>query len=53
MRLVFYQSREDTGCVGGATTRWIVIDDNPLVFFETFGDAVFLTREEAAACVAS
>ena len=25
--------------------------DDPLVFFDTFGDAVFLTREEASAYV--
>ena len=51
MRLVFYQSHEDTGYVGEATIKRIVIDDNPLAFFETFGDAVFLTREEAKAYV--
>ncbi len=46
MKLVFYQSHEDTGYAGEATIKQIVIDDNPLAFFETFGDAVFLTREE-------
>ena len=46
MKLVFYQSHEDTGYVGEATIKRIVINDNPLAFFETFGDAVFLTREE-------
>jgi hypothetical protein len=51
MKLVFYQSREDTGYVGEATIRRIVINDNPLAFFETFGDAVFLTREEVKAYV--
>ena len=51
MKLVFYQSREDTGYVGEATIRRIVINDDPLAFFETFGDAVFLTREEARAYV--
>ncbi|MCC7555958.1 MAG: DUF365 domain-containing protein [Methanoculleus marisnigri] len=51
MKLVFYQSHEDTGYVGEATIKQIVIDDNPLAFFETFGDAVFLTREEARAYV--
>ena len=49
MKLVFYQSREDTGYVGEATVRRIVIGDDPLAFFDTFGDAVFLTREEANA----
>ena len=51
MRLVFYQSHEDTGYVGEATIKRIVIDDNPLAFFETFGDAIFLTKEEAKAYV--
>ena len=53
MKLVFYQSREDTGYVGEATIRRIVINDNPLAFFETFGDAVFLTRDEVKAYVES
>jgi len=51
MKLVFYQSHEDTGYVGEATIRRIVINDDPLAFFETFGDAVFLTRDEARAYV--
>ena len=51
MKLVFYQSHEDTGYVGEATIKRIVIDDDPLAFFETFGDAVFLTKEEAKAYV--
>ena len=51
MRLVFYQSHEDTGYAGEATIRRIVIGDDPLAFFETFGDAVFLTREEAKAYI--
>ena len=51
MRLVFYQSHEDTGCVGEATIRRIVISEDPLAFFETFGDAIFLTKEEAKAYV--
>ena len=53
MRLVFYQSREDTGYAGEATIRRIVIDDDPFSFFATFGDAVFLTREEVEAYVES
>ncbi len=53
MRLVFYQSHEDTGCVGEATIRRIVISEDPLAFFETFGDAIFLTKEETKAYVGS
>ena len=51
MKLVFYQSHEDTGYAGEATIKRIVIDDDPFAFFETFGDAVFLTREEVRAYV--
>jgi len=51
MKLVFYQSHEDTGYAGEATIKRIVINEDPLAFFETFGDAVFLTREEARAYV--
>ncbi len=51
MKLVFYQSHEDTGYVGEATIKRIVINEDPLAFFETFEDAVFLTREEARAYV--
>ena len=40
------------GYVGEATIKRIVIDDNLLAFFETFGDAVFLTREEAGSYAA-
>ena len=53
MKLVFYQSREETGYVGEATIKRIIISDDPLAFFETFGDAVFLTREEVRAYVES
>jgi len=53
VKLIFYQSHEDTGYVGEATIKRIVIGDDPLAFFETFGDAVFLTREEARVYVAS
>ena len=32
---VIYQSHEDTGYVGEATIKQIVINDDPLAFFET------------------
>jgi len=51
MKLVFYQSREDTGYVGEATIKRIILSDDPFAFFETFGDAVFLNREEVRAYV--
>jgi hypothetical protein len=46
MKLVFYQSHEDTGYVGEARIKQVLLADDPLTFFETFGDAIFLTREE-------
>ncbi|MDD3622333.1 MAG: DUF365 domain-containing protein [Methanofollis sp.] len=46
MKLVFYQSHEDTGYVGEATIARVLLEDDPLVFFETFGDAIFLTEAE-------
>ncbi|WP_211530115.1 DUF365 domain-containing protein [Methanocalculus chunghsingensis] len=49
MRLVFYQSHEDTGYAGEATIRRILIAQDPLTFFDTYGDAVFLTRDEMIA----
>ena len=46
MKLVFYQSQQDTGYVGEATIKRIILMEDPLRFFDTYGDAVFLTREE-------
>ncbi|MDK2974413.1 MAG: hypothetical protein PWP08_784 [Methanofollis sp.] len=51
MKLVLYQSHEDTGYVGEARIKRIIIMDDPLAFFDTFGDAVFLTKEEVTAYV--
>ncbi len=51
MKLVFYQSHEDTGYAGEATIKRIIISEDPFSFFETFGDAIFLTKEEAKAYV--
>ncbi|KUG19207.1 hypothetical protein ASZ90_011080 [hydrocarbon metagenome] len=49
MKLVFYQSHEDTGYVGEADIKRIIVADDPLTFLDTYGDAVFLTREELEA----
>ncbi|MCP1663276.1 MAG: DUF365 domain-containing protein [Methanocalculus sp. MSAO_Arc2] len=49
MRLVFYQSHEDTGYVGEATIKRILVAADPLTFYDTYGDAVFLTRDEMVA----
>ncbi|RQD79045.1 MAG: DUF365 domain-containing protein [Methanocalculus sp. MSAO_Arc1] len=49
MQLVFYQSHEDTGYVGEATIKRILIAEDPLTFYDTYGDAIFLTRDEMIA----
>jgi len=46
MKLVFYQSHEDTGYVGEASIKRIILMEDPLKFFDTYGDAVFLTQKE-------
>ncbi len=46
MKFVFYQSRQDTGYVGEATIKRIILMNDPLKFFETYGDRIFLAREE-------
>ncbi|WP_067051127.1 DUF365 domain-containing protein [Methanofollis ethanolicus] len=51
MKFVFYQSHEDTGYVGEARIKQVLLADDLLTFFETFGDAVFLAREEVRAYV--
>jgi hypothetical protein len=46
MKFVFYQSHEDTGFVGEARIKRVVLSENPMQFFETFGDRIFLTKDE-------
>ncbi|MBN1167593.1 MAG: DUF365 domain-containing protein [Methanospirillaceae archaeon] len=46
MKLVFYQSHEDTGYVGEAIIESIDFSEDPLTLYQKFGDALFLTREE-------
>lgn len=46
MKLVFYQSHEDTGYVGEAKIKRIELNEDPFSFFDIFGDAIFLTRDE-------
>lgn len=46
MKFVFYQSHEDTGFVGEAKIKMILLQEDPMKFFETFGDRIFLTKEE-------
>ena len=43
---IFYQSHEDTGYAGEAIIKSITMCDNPLDFFEVFGDKIFLREEE-------
>ncbi len=46
MKFVFYQSHEDTGFVGEAKIKRVVLSENPMQFFDTFGDRIFLTKDE-------
>lgn len=46
MKFVFYQSHEDTGFVGEAKIKRVVLSENPMQFFETYGDRIFLTKDE-------
>ena len=45
-KFIFYQSREITGYAGEAKIKSITIRDDPLDFFEIFGDKIFLTKTE-------
>lgn len=49
MKLVFYQSHEDTGYVGEATITTIEFSDDPMTLHKKFGNKLFLTREELEA----
>lgn len=46
MKFVFYQSREDTGYIGEAKIKRVTITRNPLDLYETYGDRIFLKKEE-------
>lgn len=46
MKFLFYQSREDTGFVGEARIKRIFVSENPLQFLDTYGNRIFLSREE-------
>jgi hypothetical protein len=45
-KFIFYQSHEDTGFAGEALIKSITMRDDPLDFFELFGDKIFLTKFE-------
>ena len=46
MKFVFYQSREDTGFVGEARIKRILLVEDPMKLYETYGDRIFLTKDE-------
>ena len=46
MKFVFYQSREDTGFVGEARIKRVVLSEDPMKFYDTYGNRIFLTKEE-------
>jgi len=46
MKFVFYQSHEDTGFVGEAKIKRIILVEDPMKLYETYGDRIFLTKSE-------
>jgi len=46
MKFVFYQSHEDTGFVGEARIKRILLVEDPVSLYETYGDRIFLTKDE-------
>jgi hypothetical protein len=46
MKFIFYQSREDTGFVGEAKIKRVVLSEDPMKFYEIYGDRIFLKKEE-------
>jgi hypothetical protein len=46
MKFVFYQSHEDTGFVGEAKIKRVVLMDDPMKIYETYKDRIFLTKDE-------
>ena len=46
MKFVFYQSHENTGFVGEAKIKRVVLSEDPMEFYETYGDRIFLTKKE-------
>jgi len=53
MRFVIYQSHEDTGFIGEAKIKRIVFADDPMKFYQQFGDKIFLSKEEMKGYVKS
>ncbi len=49
MRFLFYQSRDPRGLVGEARIKRIFVSENPLQFLDTYGDRLFLDRDELLA----
>lgn len=41
MKFVFYQSHEDTGFVGEAKLKRILLQEDPVKFYEVYGDRIF------------
>ena len=46
MKFVFYQSHKDTGFVGEARIKRVVLLEDPMKLYETYGDRIFLTEDE-------
>jgi len=46
MKLLIYQSREDTGFVGEARIKAVSIADDPMEFLRRYGERLFLSEKE-------
>jgi hypothetical protein len=46
MKFIFYQSQEDSGYIGEAIIKNIIIDEDPYSFFEIYENSIYLTKEE-------
>ncbi|MDI6720166.1 MAG: DUF365 domain-containing protein [Methanomicrobiales archaeon] len=53
MRFLFYRSGEDPALVGEARIKRIFVSENPLQFLDTYGDRLFLDRDELLAYMQS
>ncbi len=52
MKFVFYQPHEDTGFVGEAKIKRVILQEDPMKFYDfTYGDRVFLSKEELKECL--
>ena len=51
IKFIFYQSHKDIGFVGEAIIKKFTVLEDPFLFFEVYGDSIFLTKEELVAYI--